>query len=555
MRRAEIEGRINAIQKAIKDNADRAHLLLMVSDSTRRLMAGEKLNQLTDDPLAVLQLQEQTLLEEYGPSHPQVKSIRKRIEAFQAYNKKVGREERGVLLDPIEGHLQFLKQELEGAKAEEEGIVSLLKSEQSEATKQIGAEVQDETYRAEILRSQQLFETIIKRLTEINLLKDLGGYHAQNIAPASTGGAVASRAQTILGVAACLGLLCGLGLAYLAELADQSFRTPDEIRTRLGLSVIGHVPFFASRQHDGELTPTPDGKVLEPMLSAFYRPKSIEAEAYRGIRTSLSFSMRGELHKLIQVTSPDMGDGKSTLAANLAVSIAQTGKKVILIDADFRRPRVHKIFGVSGSGGLAAVIGGEGELADAIRPTVVPNLSILPCGPHPDNPAELLSSPRFKEFLNVMREQFDYVLIDTPPLLAVTDPCVVVPHVNGVILTIRIAKNARLHASRAKEILATLGANVLGVVVNEVNRSDSSDYGYAGYRYGYGYTYKYYAGDKKNYAYRTETPDDQAPKNGTANHDGSGSVKPATANGDQRASAPEPNGQRKPGFWRWLLRV
>jgi capsular exopolysaccharide synthesis family protein len=280
------------------------------------------------------------------------------------------------------------------------------------------------------------------------------------------------------------------------------------------------------------------------MLSAFYRPKSIEAEAYRGIRTALYFSMRGENHKVIQITSPDMGDGKSTLISNLAVSIAQTGKKVLLVDADFRRPRIHKVFGITAKVGLASVINSETEIADAIRPTVIPNLSILPCGPHPDNPAELLTQPRFKELLDLLREQYDFVLIDTPPILAVTDPCVVVPHVNGVVLTIRIGKNVRMHATRAKEILSGLGANVLGVVVNEVNLNASSDYGYAGYRYGYGYTYKYYSGDKKNYAYREETPQEQPPTNGAAD-------KPSGETAKQRSSNPE----RKTGFWHWLTRV
>src|SRR5262249_21397399 len=133
---------------------------------------------------------------------------------------------------------------------------------------------------------------------------------------------------------------------------------------------------------------------------------------------------------------------------------------------------------------------GEAELDEVILPSGVPGLSILPCGPIPNNPAELLSLPRFQELLAALRERFDFVLVDTPPLLVVTDPCVVVPYVDGVILTVRISKNARPHASRAKEILATLGARVFGVVVNGVG-VEGRGYGYY-YGYRYGYTYKYY---------------------------------------------------------------
>src|SRR5262249_3549316 len=143
---------------------------------------------------------------------------------------------------------------------------------------------------------------------------------------------------------------------------------------------------------------------------------------------------QGEGHKVIQVTSPNKGDGKSLLIANLAVSIAQSGKRVLLIDADCRRPRQHKVFNVRAESGLASVIGGMDDLPAAVVATAVPGLWLLPCGPVPPNPAELLTSPRFKHLLDEMREQYDFVLVDTPPLLAVTDPCVVAPRVDGLFL-------------------------------------------------------------------------------------------------------------------------
>ena len=224
-------------------------------------------------------------------------------------------------------------------------------------------------------------------------------------------------------------MIAGLCLAYLAELSDKSFRTPAEIRRRLGLPVIGHIPDYAPDEKAAKLVAAGE-PVVDPMLCATTArtPSSPRRSGQSGPRI---FNTHGVGHQVIQVTSPNVSDGKSTLAANLAVSIAQSGKRTIMIDGDCRRPRIHKIFNVPADSGLATVIMGQSDLATAIRPTSIPNLSVLPCGPRPANPAELLTSPRFKELLDIIRSQDEFVIIDTPPLLVVTDPCVVAPRVDG----------------------------------------------------------------------------------------------------------------------------
>jgi capsular exopolysaccharide synthesis family protein len=166
--------------------------------------------------------------------------------------------------------------------------------------------------------------------------------------------------------------------------------------------------------------------------------------------------------------------------------MAQSGKRVLLVDADFRKPSLHKKFGISNKTGLSLVLSREVPLAEAIQETGIAGLWILPCGSLPPNPAELLTSPQFKENLDHLREQYDFVLVDTPPLLAVTDPSVVAPRVDGIILTIRVSKNGRPQAERAKEILGTLGANILGVVVNGLDRRGTT-VGYEQYSYGGAY--------------------------------------------------------------------
>jgi polysaccharide biosynthesis transport protein len=239
----------------------------------------------------------------------------------------------------------------------------------------------------------------------------------------------------------------------------------------------------------------------------YHRPKAQSSEAFRAIRTALFFSTKGKTNSVIQVTSPTPGDGKSTIAANLAVSIAQSGKRVLLLDADMRRPSIHHAFGIKTQEGFPQVLLGEKTWRSAVYECEeIPGLSILPCGAKPTNPAELISTPRVGELIEEMRHHFDFIIMDTPPVLAVTDPCPVAARVDGVILTIRIKKNVKISSDRATEVLHSVGANLIGVVVNGVGNQSGygSQYSYGAYRagyqyngYGYGYGYSYGYGQKR----------------------------------------------------------
>jgi len=533
VRQAELEARIALFKQAIEDKRSREELLAMVALSTGKLAAETgKAAPAPEDPLAALVLQEETLREDYGPDHPQLQSVRKRIALLRGQREMEGTPANVRPLDPVKVHLSLLEREAEDSRIGAERMAKLLKTEQDEAKKLVSYENLDDTYRTEISRNQQLWDSISKRLAEVNLLKDFGGFECQSISPALAGWKVGPKPVPIFVVAAFLGLLVGLGMAYLTEMSDQSFRTPEELRRRLGLPLIGHIPFFQPKAPAPGISAA-ESPQLNPALCAANQPKSREAEAYRVVRTSLFFSSRGGGHKVIQVTSPDVGDGKSTLVANLAVSIAQSGKTVLVIDCDFRRPRMHKLFDVKATHGLASVMMGAAELSDAIQASAVAGLSVLPCGPIPNNPAELLTQPRLKELLAQFRANYDFVIVDTPPLLAVTDPSVVAPHVDGILLTVRISKNGRPHAQRAKEILATLGANVLGVVVNGVGR-DAEGYGYD--KYHYGYSYQAY-----EYAYANNGDDDAYYRqDGADGQDAAGDRKTRT-------------GSKSRGFFGWLF--
>ena len=508
IRQTEIDGQLAALETALKEGRPRAELLALVAAQTHQAEDAGKTGGASPakqaDPILDLQDQMQILEQDYGPDHPQVQALKERIALLRA---RTGDD---ADPDPVQAHLALLREEAATVRDESETFDKLSKSEQANATGLFSSEAQNENYRNEINRSQQLFDGIVKRLQEINLVKDFGGYDARCISPPAGAAKVAPLALPVFGLAGMLGFLVGLGLVYLADLSDQGFRNPEDLRRRLGMPIVGHIPVF-TKTKNGQAAPAdlPGGEILAPALFVFHRPKSREAEAFRAVRTALFFRNRAGDHKVIQVTSPDMGDGKTTLAANLALSIAQSGKRVIIVDADCRRPRLHKLFGVSAGPGLAAVIGGKAELPDAVRQSIVPELSVLPCGAVPPNPAELLSQPTFPQLLEVLRGQYDYVIVDSPPLLAVTDPCIVAPHADGVLLTIRLSKTARPHAQRAKDILATLGVSVLGVVVNAVNRRGSDAYGY-NYYYHYEYRSSEYKRDGEPYYYDEETNGDGA---------------------------------------------
>lgn len=545
VRQAELRGRLKAVEDALKAGRSRAELVQLLYDPSKSTSpTGPALPNAHEDDLVKLRLEIEVLRQDYGPDHPLVKSTAKRINVLEGFllgqaNARSGLgDDKGKggnlrLQDPVEYYVQSLRHELQDLRTQDETLTALFKEENDATQKLIKDELQETMLREDIAQTKQLYDSIVKSLQQIDILQDFGGYDAKVISPPGRGFKVEPKQFPIFSMAAFLGLLGGVGLAYLAEISDKSFRTPEEIRRRLGLPVVGHIPFL--RQDDSAEVGA-EGAALDPVLVAFHRPKSTESEAYRGVRTALYFSTRGEGHKVIQVTSPNKSDGKSTLAANLAISIAQSGKRTILLDADFRKPRQHKVFGLSPKIGLASLVAGEVELPEAVQESGVPGLSLLPCGPIPPNPAELLTSPRFKEVLDLIREQYDFVLVDTPPVLAVTDPCVVAPRVDGVLLVVRVSKNGRPHAERAKEILATLGAKVLGVVVNGVGKQGGYyGYGYGSYRYGYSpYAYNYgYGYGYGNESYYAEDPESEG-KDHAARARSQG-----TANGEVVEHAPE----------------
>ena len=279
---------------------------------------------------------------------------------------------------------------------------------------------------------------------------------------------VSPRPRTNLAIGLVLGLVLGLSAAFLREALDRRVRDSSDLERITGLTLLGSIP----KELDAELLP------------ALTHADSLRAEAYRLVRVNVQFTDVDTIPPCMLVTSSNPGDGKTSLATNLGVSCAQAGERVIVVDADLRQPRVAAHFGLAEGPGLSDVLTGRRGLDHCVH--VNDNLSVLPAGPPPPNPSELLGSPRMLELLEHLRRSYDRVVLDGPPILAVADAVKLASFVTGVVVVVRIEATTYDDVKRAKQRLDQAGARVLGTVANRVHAGRDGAYGY-GSRVGYGY--------------------------------------------------------------------
>jgi tyrosine-protein kinase Etk/Wzc len=338
---------------------------------------------------------------------------------------------------------------------------------------------------AEVATAQQLYATLLGELQRARIAESSeAGYvtvideAAQPFAP------VSPNRRRIFLTALIFGAILGLGAAVVLENLDDSVKSPDEVRDQFGLSVVGTIPGIKESDVPGE-----NGMEVARRLATHVDPRSPVAEAYRSLRTNLAFARAHEALRVMVLTSPGPADGKSTTVANLAITFAQQGQRTLLIDGDLRRAVLDKMFKVPRAPGLTDVLVGQQRLRDVIHQTEIDHLSVVGSGPFPPNPSELLGSTAMRDVLTEAKEQFDVVLIDSPPLLAVTDAAVLATMADGAILVIRVGSTAKAAVRRAVAQLHTVHGNVVGAVLNDVDLRSGAFSG------SYGYYYYYYYGE------------------------------------------------------------
>jgi capsular exopolysaccharide synthesis family protein len=444
----------------------------------------------TQDQLVQLKVEEQALLNQYGGDHPALGAVRRKIETVEQ-----------MRLQELTS-IRSGSRNLQGGSSREslvteffkqmERKVAMLSSEEIQVDKQI-KEIQLKSTSVSALveklsalqrereRLEAGYSAVIEKMSEVNALKEHLWRNLSVLDPPSIAEVVAPKLSTCLLAGLFLGGLSGLGFAGFKDLAEKTFRSSDSVGELLNTRVIGHVSQFQkNRNKRNAKFPNVQSEVV-----TIHAPAAQASEAYRAIRTTVFFKARETGAKVIQLTSPMPGDGKSVTTANLAASIAQSGSRVLIIDADMRKPTQHKLYGIDNTKGLSSVIAGEAGLHDVIQTIIPEYLSIVSAGPIPANPAELLTSARFAAILEEYRDSFDYVLVDTPPMLAVTDPSIVCSHVDAVYMVMRIRNGVRTNAMQAKEIIDSMGIELGGVVINGLRRRDGKKYAYSG-QYGYG---------------------------------------------------------------------
>lgn len=438
---------------------------------------------------------ERALSDAFGPGHPMVETVRKEAEIarqFIAANGPKTVKTTGPVkkqLDPAEmlkTYTLLLRNDIAELKKREELLVAESAKELAMA-KQVEADfMKGNSLKARLARAQARYDQVILRLQELRLARSYAGFSTDVLANPEPSKAPAWPNLPIIGaVGCCLGFALGLVLAVCAELVDSTFKSAKELEEIIGAPAIAHVPRFVKSDFADEIDPDSD---VDSSLVAYHAPRSAESEVYRVARTSLMVANRKRKARTTMMTSPQPGDGKSTTISNLAVSFAGTGKKVLLIDADMRRPVISKLFGLTDHAGLSDVLIGESTLQQATVASEVPGLDIMPNGVPTSVPAELLESDDLAQLLEAACKEYDLVFIDAPPLLAVADPAIIAPLVDSVILTVRISKNGRRPVEHAARILEDIDVTPAAVVVNGVDNEAKTYYGYGSYSsdpYGY----------------------------------------------------------------------
>ena len=432
----------------------------------------------------------------YGSGYPKVIELSNQLKQVRA---QIAAEEKKVQ--------ERLQNTYLAALQREKLLASAFDQQKQEANKLNESAIEYSVLKRDAESNRQLYDNLLQRLKEAGVSAGLRSSNIRVVDVARTPTfPIAPNIPRNLMFGFLLGLAAGIGLAIVLESLDRTVRNIEEVCAISTLPALGTIPLqLASNGHVPKRLTTllgDNGKPESPALITYMRPKSEAAEAYRALRTSILLSSFGAPPKVILVTSALPQEGKTTISANSALVLAQRGSRVLLLDADLRRPGLEKLFGIKPRGGLSTLISGVDRVEDVVVPfSEVPNLWILPAGPIPPQPAELLSSTVMRDYIARWRKEFDHIIIDTPPCLSVTDAVVLSPDADRVILVARSGQTTKLALRHACDLLLQVNAKVMGIVLNALNLRSADGY----YSYGGPYARRYYDEDSPTDGITTAT--------------------------------------------------
>jgi succinoglycan biosynthesis transport protein ExoP len=408
-----------------------------------------------------------------GPNHPQSKALRAQMEELE---KEINAEQNRLLVQA--------KQNYVVARANEDQTTAALEAEKTEAYKLRDQLVEYTVRQREFEENRTLYDSLQQRLRTASVQSGLESLEIDVVDPALPPANPVLRPQsTVILTALAFSILAGIVVAFLMESLDTGLRSIAEIESITELPSLAIIPRARRTSADQAGTLT----TAQRNIGILTQPKSQFAEAFRSLRTSLLLSTAGHPPKIIVLTSATPSEGKTTAASNLAAILAQRDTRVLLIDGDLRRPNIHHRFGLNGKVGLTTVLTGATTLEETVQNVPeIPNLDILPSGPVPPFPTEMLSSGAMEAILKRCAELYDYIVIDSPPILSVTDGVILARQADAVVLVVRHGKSSKHVVRRARDILLRSGAGITGIVLNAVDLNSPEYYGYYGYS---GYSY------------------------------------------------------------------
>ncbi len=422
----------------------------------------------------------------YKPDYPKMVKLKELIDQI---NKRMATEAKKIV--------NSTRKDFEASVKKESYLKAAFDKQKQEALELNNRSVQYLILKREADTNKELYNGLLQRLKETGISATLNSSNIQILDKAEVpkGPFKPNRRRNIL-LALIVGLFGGVGLAFFTEYLDNTIKTPEDIEKRMFMPSLGIVPLYAA----ASAAKNPRDQKKSGPRKAIARPAGIQlpveyishldsrnqlSEAYSSIRTFLLFSSAGKPPKVMMVTSPRREEGKTTTSINTAISLTKSDAKAVLIDADMRRPRLHKVFEVSNGNGLSSFLSGNIEFGDdLIKHTDIPNLDVITSGPLPPNPAELLSSYRLRELIDGLYPLYNFIIIDTPPLLGLADAAIASTLTDGVILVVKSGSTPKDAAVQAKKVLESVNAKVLGVVLNAINENNL--------RYGYSSYYQHY---------------------------------------------------------------
>jgi capsular exopolysaccharide synthesis family protein len=454
--RIAFETRYQQMQKVITDGELVDTLPEVIENSFVQELKGE---------YSRLQNELSDLSKTYTPKHPKIIRLKSQMESIQ---KQLDGE--------VEKVIASIENEYQVALAKEKSLQKAVDQQKQEVQALNQRSIKYGALEREVENNRRIFNTLLGRAKETGLAEGLqtGNIHIVDraeipLAPFSP------RKRRSLMLAIMVGLLGGVGLTFFFDYLDDSIKDPDDLEEHAQLPLLASVPVIKTRRGKG-----PKELVADKDTKSFY------AEAYRSARTSIIFSSPDSQPETILVTSPGPQDGKTLTAVNLAITMAHAGNRVLLMDGDLRRPRIHSVFGLTNDFGLTNLLTESTDIKLSLRNTDILNLAVMTSGPIPPNPSELFVSKRMGVLLETLMKRFDRIIIDSPPTISVTDANILAAVTDGVVLVIKAGKTSRRIVNRAKKNLEEVQGKLLGVILNAVDMRRSR------YYYVPSYYYKYY---------------------------------------------------------------